>query len=217
LAKCPSTTGFDKLNPPLRAKSNKIKGVKMTTAKPKSMMIIAGLLILLALLSITSAISTQTGFARVRQPGQLNGATRNGGNSQGGNGGNFQGGNGGNFQGGNGNNGTFQNRTGNNNVLGSVFRLLGPSFIYISLGITILGIILALLSAFGVWKLKKWGLNLGMVVALLFLLGALPGLFTLGGRNINILRTSITILSLIASAPILVMGILPSVRDSFAK
>ena len=85
--------------------------------------------------------------------------------------------------------------------------------IFITLGITILGILLALLSAFGVWKQKSWGLNLGMVIAILFLLGALPGLFSLGGRNVNVLRTSITILTLVASAPILVLGILPSTRD----
>jgi hypothetical protein len=177
----------------------------MSTAKPKSILIVAGLLILLALLSTTSILTNRLGFARVRQPGAFNG-------------GNFQGGNGnnGNFQGGNGNNGNFQNR-GGNNALGSVFRLLGPSFIYISTGFTILGIVLALLSAYGVWKQKKWGMNLGIVIALLFLIGALPGLFAFGGRNINILRTSITILSLIASVPILVLGILPSVRDSLTK
>jgi len=183
----------------------------MTTARPKSIMIIAGLLILLALLSGTSALTNRLGAAtRVRQPGAN-------GNFQGGNG-NFQGGNGnnGNFQGGTGNNGNFQNR-GGNNALGSFFRLFGPAFIYVSLGITIIGFILALLSAYGVWKLKKWGINLGMVIALLFLIGALPGLFALGGRNINLLRTSINILSLVASVPILVLGILPSVRDSLTK
>jgi ABC-type glycerol-3-phosphate transport system permease component len=190
----------------------------MLAAKPKPILIIASLLVVLALLSGTSALTNRLGFARTRQPGAFSGNNAQGGNFQGNNGntdpgGNAQNGNGGNFQGGNGNNGNFQARGGGNNALGSIFRVLGPSFIYISIGITVLGIILTLLSAYGVWKQKKWGLNLAMVLALLFLIAALPGLFSLGGRNINLLRTSITILNVIASAPILVLGILPSVRD----
>jgi hypothetical protein len=181
-------------------------GVKMSSTKPKSILIIAGLLILLALLSGTSALTNRIGFTQARQPGAFNSNTAPGGN--------FQGGDGGNFQGGNGNNGNFQGRGTGNNAFGSIFRILGPSFIYINIGFMIVGILLALLSAYGVWKQKRWGLNLGMVIALLFLIGALPGLFSLGGRNINWIRTSITILSLIASAPILVLGILPSVRDT---
>jgi len=188
----------------------------MLSAKPKSILIIAGLLILLALLSGTSALTNRVGFTRTRQPGTFTGNNGANGTAPGDGtapGGNFQGGNGGNFQGGNAPGGNFQGRGGGNNPLGSIFRILGPSFIYISLGITIIGILLALLSAWGVWKQKKWALNLGMVIALLFLIGALPGLFALGGRNINLLRTSITVLSLIASVPVLVLGILPSVRD----
>lgn len=183
----------------------------MFSAKPKPILIIAGLLILLALLSGTSALTSRIGFTRTRPPGTT-------GNNAQGNGGNFQGGNGnnGNFQGGNGNNGNAQARGGGFNAF-SIFRTAGINFQiigYISTGITILGIILALLSAWGVWKQKRWGLNLAMVLALLFLLAAAPGLFSLGGRNINWLRTSITILNLVASVPILVLGILPSVRDT---
>jgi uncharacterized membrane protein len=185
----------------------------MPTARPKSILIIAGLLILLALLSGTSILSNRIGFNRTRPTGTFTN------NAQGGN---FQGGNNGNFQGGNnnrnsqgGNNGNFQARGGFN--LFTLFRNTGLNpqvFGYVSLGITILGILLALLSAFGVWKQKKWGVNLGMFIALLFLIGAVPGLFILGGRNLNWLRTSITLLTIVASAPVLVFGILPSVRDS---
>jgi hypothetical protein len=180
----------------------------MLTAKPKPILIIAGLLVVLALLSGTSALTSRTGFTRVRQPGALNGNNTQGGN--------FQGGNNGNFQGGNGNNGNFQTRGGGGFNAFTIFRTAGinPQVIgYITLGFTILGILLALLSAYGVWKQKRWGLNLAMVLALLFLVAAVPGLFSLGGRNINWLRTSITILNIVASAPILVLGILPSVRD----
>jgi uncharacterized membrane protein len=185
----------------------------MLAAKPKPILIVAVLLILLALLSGTSALTSRIGFTRARQPG-VNG------NSQGGdpNNGNFQGGNGnnGNFQGGNGNNRNFQGRGGGLNAF-TLFRSAGINplvFGYISTGVTVLGILLALLSAWGVWKQKRWGLNLAMVIALLFLIGAVPGLFSLGSRNINWLRASLNILSLVASVPILVLGILPSVRDT---
>jgi uncharacterized membrane protein (DUF2068 family) len=71
-----------------------------------------------------------------------------------------------------------------------------------------------MLCAFGVWKQKRWALNLAMVMALIFLIGAAPGLFSMGGRNINWLRTSINALNTAASLVILFLGILPSVRDS---
>lgn len=193
----------------------------MLAAKPKPILIIASLLIVLALLSGTSALTSRIGFARTRQPGAFNSNNAQGGNFQGNNGnnapgGNFQGGNGGNFQGGNTPGGNFQGRGGGGFNAFTIFRTAGINpqvFGYISIGVTILGILLALLSAYGVWKQKRWGVNLGMVIALLFLLGAMPGLFALGGRNVNILRTSLTVLSLLASVPILVLSILPSVRD----
>jgi hypothetical protein len=179
----------------------------MFTSKPKPILIVTALLVVLALLSTTSALTSRTGFAR---PAGANGANFQGNNGTGGAGnGNSQGNNG---TGG----GNFQARGGGGLNTFTIFRSLGlggQTMIYITLGITILGILLTLLSAFGVWKQKSWGLNLGMVIAILFLISALPGLFSLGGRNINLLRTSITILTLIASAPILVFGILPSTRD----
>ena len=183
----------------------------MQTARPKSLTIVAVLLVVLALLSTTSTISSRLNVGR-RQPGAFTGAGAAGGNAQGGTG---TGGGGGNFQGGAG--GNFAGRGGNAGGVFGLFRSSGINFQvigYVNLGLTILGIVLALLSAFGVWKQKRWGLNLGMLIAVLFLLGAAPGLFTLGGRNFNLLRSSITILTLVASVPVLVYGILPSVRDS---
>jgi uncharacterized membrane protein (DUF2068 family) len=175
----------------------------MSTPRSKSILIMAGLLVFLALLSGTSTLTSQL-TARTRQPGTFNGQP---GNPQGNNNRNFQGGNGNNRNLPGGNNGVFQSRGGFN--LFTLFRSTGlnpQAFGYINLGLTISGILLALLSAFGLWKQKKWGLNLGMLIALLFLLGAIPGLFTLGARNINWLRTVITVLTLVASAPILVMA-----------
>jgi hypothetical protein len=195
----------------------------MATTRTKSLTTIAILLIVLAVLSITSAVTMRIGFAGGRPQRDPNGNTAPGGNFQGGNGGgggNFQGGNGGGggFQGGNGGGGNFQGRAGSGgfNLFGAT-RSLGISpqvFGYINIGIMVIGILLLLLCAYGVWKQKRWALNLAIVVALLFLLGALPGLFFGGGRFFNVLRTAITILDVVASVAIIVMGILPSVRDS---
>jgi uncharacterized membrane protein len=88
---------------------------------------------------------------------------------------------------------------------------------WVSLGFSILGIVLLLLCAYGIWKSKVWGLNWGMFLAIVFLLGALPGLFSMGGRNVNWVRSGLNILSLVATLPILVLGVLPSVRDYFPK
>jgi hypothetical protein len=181
--------------------------------------IVAILLVVLALLSTTSTVTSLLNVGR-RPPGAFNGNGAAGGNFQQGNngaaGGNFQGGAdanggtraaGGNFQGG--------NRAGGTNIF-SLLRNTGINFQvigYVSQGLTILGILLALLCAYGVWKQKRWGLNWGMVLALIFLIGAAPALFSLGGRNINWLRTATTILTVVATLPILVYGILPSVRD----
>jgi hypothetical protein len=186
----------------------------MFTAKPKPILIVTFLLVVLALISTTSVLTSRTGFARPAnsQRNNATGVTASNGNFQGNNGAG-----GGNFQGNNGaGGGNFQARGGGGFNTFTIFRsvgLSGQTMLYVTLGISILGILLALLSAFGVWKQKSWGLNLSMVIAILFLISALPGLFSLGGRNINLLRTSITILTLIASAPILVFGILPSTRD----
>ena len=185
----------------------------MLAAKPKPILIVTILLVVLAVLSTTSIVTGRIGFAR--PAGFANGTNfqRNGGN-----GGNFQFNNGtggagnGNFPINNGNR-NFQRRGGFNTF--SILRSLGlngSAILYINLGIGILGILLVLLSAYGVWRQKSWGLNLAMVMALLFLIGAAPTLFSLGAR-INWLRLSISILTLVASIPILVYGILPSVRD----
>jgi hypothetical protein len=196
--------------------------------RTKSIIIIVVLLILLAALSVTSALTSGQfgGFGRARGNFTFNGTPGvPGGNFQGGGagggaadggggaGGNFRGGAGGGggaggaFRGGGGGFGGFNTFT--------ITRQLGLSplvIVYAGIAATIIGILLLLLCAFGVWKQKKWVLNLAMLVALLFLLGALPGFFS-GGR-FNLLRTAMDVLNVGASAVILVLGILPSVRDT---
>jgi len=135
-----------------------------------------------------------------------------------GGGGNFQGGGGGGGFGG----GGFGGRGGGGFSLFTVTRSLGLSpqyIIYFNLAVSVIGILLALWCAFGVWTQKRWALNLAMLIGILFLLGALPGLFGLfsGGARFNLLRSAIPVLDVIAGAVIVFLGILPSVRDSFSQ
>jgi hypothetical protein len=182
----------------------------VTTPRPATITVIAILLTLIALFSAVGFFTTRTGLLQPRQQGNF----QQGGNFQGGgNGGNFQGG--GNSQRGNGN---FQPRGGFGifSLFGAT-RTLGINFqviSYVSIAVSILGIALTLVAAYGVWKQKRWALNLALVLTILFLLGALPGLFTFGGRTFNLLRSSLNVLRVLATLPIIVLGILPSVRDS---
>ncbi len=122
----------------------------------------------------------------------------------------------GNFQPGGGN---FQQR-GAPGGLFSLFgaaRSLGIDFQYIryvSMAIALIGIVLVLVAVFFIWKQRRWALNLGIVLAILILLGALPGLFSLGGRFVDWIPTSLNALKAFAAIPVIVLGILPSVRDS---
>jgi uncharacterized membrane protein (DUF2068 family) len=188
-------------------------------ARPRNIVIIVVALGVIALLSAVGLLSTSFRSGRPaitpgNQPGNFQRANPQGGGSfQGGNN-NPQSGNG-NFQRGNGN---FQQRGGLGifSLFGAT-RSLGINFQYIryvSLAIGFIGIVLTVVAAYFVWKQKRWALNLAIVLAILFLLGALPGLFTFGGRNINWLSSSTNILKALATLPIIVLGILPSVRDS---
>jgi hypothetical protein len=75
------------------------------------------------------------------------------------------------------------------NLFGVVRTLgLGAQTIRVlTLGFAALELALLLLSAYGVWKLKHWGLNLAMLVVVFVLIGAVPGLFA-GGRLFNFWR-----------------------------
>lgn len=193
------------------------------TSRPKTIYTIIVLLVIMALVSGTLLATTRNVFSGAnRRQGAAQGNANNNGNFQGNNGG-TQGGGTGNNNGGNGtgNNSNFQRR-GNAGIfnLFSITRSLGLNFQviqYVSLGLQVLGILLLLLSAYGVWKQQKWGLNLGMLMAFVVLLGALPTLFSLGGRTINWLRTGLNLTSLVASLPVLALSLLPSVRDYFPR
>src|SRR6476620_6154839 len=93
-------------------------------------------------------------------------------------------------------------------TLGLGGRVIG----YISLGISVVATVLLLICAYGVWKQKRWALILGIVLAILFLLGSLPALFT-GDRFFNLTSALINYGRVGASIAIIVIGVLPSVRD----
>jgi len=101
------------------------------------------------------------------------------------------------------------------NLFGVVRTLgLGAQTIWVlTLGFAALELALLLLSAYGVWKLKHWGLNLAMLVVVFVLIGAMPGLFA-GGRLFNLWRFAANLLNVSAAVGILALGILPSVRDT---
>ncbi|PWH12303.1 MAG: hypothetical protein DDG60_13880 [Anaerolineae bacterium] len=120
----------------------------------------------------------------------------------------------GNFQPGS---GGFPQRPGGVGMFGpvSLLRSLGLGGMYINLGMAVIGVGLSALAAFWVWKKKKAGLNLALLLAITFLLGALPGVFS-GLRTMDaatILRYALNLLSAGASLVVLAMSSLPSVRD----
>jgi hypothetical protein len=196
-----------------------------TTPRPKTITTIAILLGVIALISlVTFALSFRTvGPLRGAAPNPANGRALQGG--PGGPGGDFQtrpGGAGGTFQGGN-----FPGAAPGAAPGGAgLFRLFGAAG---SLGINgttlivvrsvfaLLGIGLAVLCAWFVWKQKRWALNLAIVLGVLVLLGALPGLFLGGGRALlggfGLAQTGLNALKALAALPVIVLSMLPSVRD----
>jgi hypothetical protein len=93
--------------------------------------------------------------------------------------------------------------------------LSGPLFGYVGIGISVLAIVLLLISAYGIWKQKRWALYLGVVLAALFLLSSLSGLLS-GGAFFNLTRALVDYGRAAISVAIIVMGVLPSVRGALA-
>jgi hypothetical protein len=187
----------------------------MNTGRPRSLSWIA---ILLLVIAIVSAVSPFLNQVRVGAPGNL----PIGGNFQPGQmpqgDGNFQPLQGdGTFQPGANNGRVFQGQRGGFGLIGNLgldFQIIN----YISIGLTVLGVLLTLLAAFGAWKQKRWGLNLALIMALIFVLAALPTLF-MGGRALaainvtSVARMVLNYVRLLAALPVLVLSSLPSTRD----
>lgn len=187
----------------------------MQTSLPKSLLTITILLILLTLVSLATPFLSGFGMNLAgRLPGNMpQGSNFRPENANPPHYGGFQGGE--RPPGG----GAFPQRSGSGAFnlfsLTRTFGLGGQVMIYINYGAGVIGAGLAALAAFWVWKKKKAGLNLALILAILFLLGALPGIFS-GLRMMDatvIIRYVLNIFSAGAALVILGMGILPSVRD----
>ena len=184
----------------------------MSTPRSKALIATVILLVMLALVSGASLAVNQFGAARTRQgrsvlpvgtpstgtpaPGETPQAGPRTGSGRPG-GGNFSG-RGGGFG------------------LAGIFRALGidsQSMSYVTLAIAGLGILLLLVSAIGVWMRKRWALYLAIGMAVLFLLGALPGLL-LGGGRFTPLRTVLDLSNAALAVGVLFLGLLPSTRSS---
>lgn len=185
-----------------------------TTPRPKNLTLIAALLALLAVFSLTSTIVGRVGL----------GARPQGNFPQSGD---FAPGNRifqpeGNFQP-NGSNTPGEGRprmlSGGGGGAVGLFRLPGVggpllgAIGYISTAISITGILLTLLAAYGVWKQKRWALNLAIAIGLLFLIGTLPRLFGGFGPAFSLFGVANTVLNwgtALASLPIIALSALPS-------
>lgn len=183
----------------------------MQTSYPKSLLTLIILLLLLAVISLATPFLSAFGINPAQRPA---GALPQNGNVRPQNGTPPQGD--GNFQPGN-----FPQRPGGMFNLFGIARSLGlggQAMIYVNYGVAVIGAGLSGLAAWWIWKKKKAGLNLALVLAIVFLLGALPGVFS-GLRWMSvasILRYALNLLSGAAALVILAITILPSVREEVA-
>lgn len=109
------------------------------------------------------------------------------------------------------NQGTTPNFTPNRRVgtgLFSILRLLQP----VTLGLDILMLILAVVAAIGLFKSKRWGMILAIVISVLLILLAIPGMLRIFSAVI-LVENLVRILLAIA---VVVLLLLPSSRNSFA-
>jgi hypothetical protein len=183
----------------------------MQNSKPKT---ITTIVILLAILAVCSVISPFMNTTRILPGGDPQGNSKFGNNA-------------GSFRPGN------DPQTGNGLMPGqdqtlrqppsasgfSPFMLMrflgGQGILVVNIGVAILSAVLCALAAAWVWKQKRRGLNLALVLAILFLLGTLPGLF-MGMRLPGFaggFRYVITLLEAGSALAVLILSILPSVRD----
>ena len=111
----------------------------------------------------------------------------------------------------NNNGGTTPNFTPNRTVgtgLTSLFRLIGP----ITLGLDIAMLILAVVAAIGLFKVKRWAAILAVVLAVLLILTTIPGMLRIFSA-VTLVENLIRILLALA---VIVLLLLPISRRSFA-
>lgn len=99
---------------------------------------------------------------------------------------------------------TFQGRTGGT---AGLFRILG----FATTGLNIVALVLGLLAAIGLWKQKKWGAVLAIIVAVLILLTSFSGLL----RFFSLLFGEALLKVLLALA-VIVLLLLPAARKRYS-
>ena len=92
--------------------------------------------------------------------------------------------------------------------LTSILRLLQP----VTLGLDILMLVLAVIAAIGLFKSKRWGVILAIVISVLLILLAIPGMIRIFSAVV-LVENLVRILLAIA---VVVLLLLPSSRKSFA-
>jgi len=92
--------------------------------------------------------------------------------------------------------------------LTSILRLLQP----VTLGLDILMLVLAVVAAIGLFKSKRWGVILAIVISVLLILLAIPGMIRIFSAVV-LVENLVRILLAIA---VVVLLLLPSSRKSFA-
>jgi hypothetical protein len=208
------------------------EGVAMDTKRPTVVTIAAILLVILALFVAGLGLAGQFGLLRRgganRQfaSGQFRNRSfnlPNGGTNNGSPQGTFPNGGNGTFP--NGGNGTFpndQNGTGTTNNfprtftggtgitgLAGLFRFLRP----VTIGLDIALLLLAGLAAFGIFKGKRWGQILAIVIAVLLILLAIPSFIRIFSAVV-LIENLVRILLAVA---VIVLLLLPNSRKVFAK
>ncbi|MFH2039558.1 MAG: hypothetical protein ABIJ65_09015 [Chloroflexota bacterium] len=100
---------------------------------------------------------------------------------------------------------TFQGGTGTTSGL---IRILG----FATTGLNIVALVLGLLAAFGLWKQKKWGAVLAIIVAVLILLTSFSGLLSF----FSLLIFGEALLKVLLALAVIILLLLPASRKAYA-
>lgn len=84
-----------------------------------------------------------------------------------------------------------------------------PPVVY---GAVIFGI-MGLVAASGLWKLKRWGMILAIIVSVLNVLSSAPGIVAAPNALLHVLATVYVVVSIV----IIVLVVLPSARKAYAS
>jgi hypothetical protein len=90
----------------------------------------------------------------------------------------------------------------------SILRLLQP----VTLGLDILMLILAVVAAIGLFKIKRWGMILAIVISILLILLAIPGML----RIFSVVVLVENLVRILLAIAVVILLLLPSARKSFA-